>query len=181
MTSTPCPFGEPPMSKRQCLSSISNRMYVVEATEDEAQNETLSSTVTEQHPTTSISLESTNVVIEQSSSTFNFGSTHLKKLRNEIERKVGMSLLTPEGMLYLHLSNCVRITKCESHLKNLSREIKELSSRTTTYGEAKSDKTSWKAIENLEDYINFPYDEKKNVLVSEKFSPDSQQLIRYYE
>ena len=78
MTSTPCPFGEPPMPKRQCLSSISNRMNV-EATEDDARNET-SSTMKKQQPTTSISLESTDVVIEQSSSPLNFWSTHFQKL-----------------------------------------------------------------------------------------------------
>ena len=63
------------------------------------------------------------------SASFNFGVQHLQRLRSDIERKSGQNLSTSEGQLNLHLSNCVRISRCEHMLNGINKKLDELLTR----------------------------------------------------
>lgn len=105
--------------------------------------------ITYQHPQASDKAD--DVSPSLMSASFNFGVQNFKSLRSEIERKTGLNLSTSEGTMHLHLSNCVKISRCEHHLKDIKSMMEFLTTRPTET--TQEDAYKWEVIEDWQAYV----------------------------
>jgi hypothetical protein len=81
----------------------------------------------------------------------NFGPAHLDQLRTRIESKLGVSLTSPAGKVYMDLANMRKTNMCLQVL----RDIKKLLSQQTSTINIEEAKPAWQSISTWEEYFQY--------------------------